>query len=195
MADGASPVALHAEISNDPLVQGGTARIVVRIVVDNPFHVQSAHPNDEYLIPTSVEVSGPAAICAGAVRYPVATETAPPPGSTDKPLSVYQNRVYVMVPLTIDQNAPVGPGKITVTVTTQACNADACNPPETKKIEIPVTVAAAGTATKTKDPAFFAAADKQKFMEPTIAPAPATQVVSEPARRAAAATGTAKEPK
>ncbi len=170
---GSSPVTVTAEISNEPVVQGGTARIAVKITVDPPYHVQSAHPNDEFLLGTLVEAEAPAGIHGGATKYPEAKEIPAPAGSTDKPLSVYEGTVYGVVPLTVDADAPAGAGTITVTVKTQACNADTCNPPETKKIQIPVTIAPAGTATKEKDPALFSAADKQKFVEAPAATAPA----------------------
>ena len=169
----ASPVTVTAEISNEPVVRGGTARIAVKITVDPPYHVQSAHPNDPFLIATSVGVQVPAGIHAGATRYPVAKEIPAPPGSTDKALSVYEGTVYAVVPLTIDKDAPAGAETITVKVTTQACNESTCNPPEKKTFKIPVMIAPVGTATKETDPELFAAAGKQEFAEEAATSAPA----------------------
>ncbi|MGN6369466.1 MAG: cytochrome c biogenesis protein CcdA [Phycisphaerae bacterium] len=186
---GPGPVNVTAKISNEPILQGSTARIAVKITIDPPFHVQSAHPNDEFLIATSIAATTPPGIHADATRYPQAKEIPAPPGSTDKPLSIYEGTVYALVPLTIDKDAPAGAATITVKVTTQACNADACDPPQTKKIQIPVTIAPAGAATKDNDPDFFAAADKQKFAEAPHDQPPATQpATSQPAATQGAAT-------
>ena len=186
---GRSPVAVKAEISNEPVVQGGTARIAVQITVEPPYHVQSAHPHDAFLIATSVKVEAPTGIQAGATKYPEAMEIPAPAGSTDKALSVYEGMVYALVPLTIDKDAPAGSATITVTVKTQACNASTCNPPETKKFKIAVTIAPAGTATKELDQEFFAAVEKQKFVE-----APASQPASQPAATQAASTASTPPP-
>jgi len=169
------PFEASAAIDSEPLVRGGTARIGVKIDINPEYHIQSATPHDEFLIPTTATLKEAAGIHAGAAKFPVASEVSGPAG-TPGTLSVYEGTVYILLPISMASDAPLGETTLELTVRAQACDESACLPPMTKKLKIPVTIAAAGTPTSAKEADFFAAADQQKYAASTpasTAPAPA----------------------
>jgi thiol:disulfide interchange protein DsbD len=191
-----SPVDVKAFLDSTPLPQGKTARIAVRFSVDPGFHIQSAKPHDEFLIPTSIDVKAPTGITVAPVRFPTADELKSPPGSDHPTIAVYQGIVYAIVPLTIAPDAPLGAGTLELTITTQACDDTSCQAPETRTLKIPITIAPAGTATTPNEPAAFASADKQTFapLPPPVPTTPTTAPSTPPATTLPAAATTATPP-
>ncbi|HEY6050801.1 MAG TPA: cytochrome c biogenesis protein CcdA [Thermoanaerobaculia bacterium] len=100
----------------------GTLRIDARIAAT--FHVNSHTPSEDYLIPTSVSLTLPAGVSAGEPRYPAGAMKKF--SFSEKPLSVYEGRFSIDVPLTWG-----GQGAVTVAgkLDFQACNDTQCYAP------------------------------------------------------------------
>ncbi|HYK42026.1 MAG TPA: cytochrome c biogenesis protein CcdA [Thermoanaerobaculia bacterium] len=88
------------------------------------FHVNSHRPSEDYLIPTSVALSLPAGVTAGEPKYPAGAMKKF--SFSEKPLSVYEGRFSIEVPLTgtAPAAAPIS-GKLNF----QACNDTQCYAP------------------------------------------------------------------
>src|SRR4029077_9208626 len=97
--------------------------------------------------------------------YPAGQEISGP-GSDGQStmISAYHGTVYILLPITIAAGAAPGPRTLSLALTTQACDKDSCFPPVTQKLEIESTIAADSAApAEQKDPAVFAAAERQTF--------------------------------
>ena len=74
-----------------------------------------------------------------------------PPGKNENypalgVLNVYTDEVTFTIPVTIDKNAAPGPLKLGGKASYQACNDEACFPPESPAFEVTITVVGATTA-------------------------------------------------
>ena len=84
----------------------------MEIAINGGYHVQSSRPHDKYLIPTVVRVGESAGIVFGEARYPVGEEIpGPGGGGKQETISVYEGRVYVVVPMTVAADAAPGRGR------------------------------------------------------------------------------------
>jgi thiol:disulfide interchange protein len=157
-------------VDRTPLVAGQDATLAVQVDVADGYHAQGAKPYDKYLVPTSVKFSAADGITADAPRYPVAKDIPTPEGLSDTTkMAVYEGRIFILIPIHIDAAATPGPRDLTVTLKSQACNEQSCNPPTTTPLKLTVEVAAPGAASTPQEKEAFDAARKQDMM-----PAPAT---------------------
>ena len=107
-------------------VQAGVDRGVVRIDarIKEGWHVNSHTPSEDYLIPTAVSLDPAAGVRFGPPRYPAGVSKKF--AFSDKPLSVYENRFTIEVPVeTGGVELPPLSGKIDF----QACNDSQCLAP------------------------------------------------------------------
>ncbi len=111
------------------LKPGATSQLEVEAEILPGWHINSNHPNSADFIRTTLSVTPPAAVKAGAVTYPPADEIAPAFSGGEK-LSVFTGTMKFTVPLSAaagfksDSGAEVG-----VTLEYQPCNDNICMPP------------------------------------------------------------------
>jgi thiol:disulfide interchange protein DsbD len=111
------------------LKPGATSQLEVEAEILPGWHINSDHPNSADFIRTTLSVTPPAAIKAGAVAYPPADEIAPAFSGGEK-LSVFTGTMKFMVPLSAAANfKPDSDGEIAVTLEYQPCNDNICMPP------------------------------------------------------------------
>ena len=75
----------------------GKARLHVDVRIAEGWHVNSHTPSEDYLIPTNVTLDPAASVTAGPARYPDGKLLKF--AFSDKPLSVYENRFAVDIPI------------------------------------------------------------------------------------------------
>jgi hypothetical protein len=121
------------------LAPGERGRVVVTIDLPEGCHVQSAHPADPFLIPTSVELEALPGVTVGEVVYPPAEYERYE--WTPVELSVYRGTVEVVVPIEVATDAPAGPLPIVGRVRFQGCSEYACLPPVERPVEVTLSVA------------------------------------------------------
>jgi thiol:disulfide interchange protein DsbD len=100
----------------------GTLRVMARISAG--WHVNSHVPSEDYLIPTSVQVTPAAGVTVGPARYPAGVSKKFT--FSEKPLSVYEDRFDVEVPVSWGGGAPPS---LSGTLEFQPCNDTQCLPP------------------------------------------------------------------
>ena len=95
------------------------------------WHVNAHEPRDEFLIPTTLELTPPPGQTAGAVAWPSPVERtlAFSPG---KPLLLYEGTVRLTAPL--DGTPASGGPPLRATLRYQACNDTTCLPPRTLEL-------------------------------------------------------------
>ena len=119
----------------------GTGTLSLEGNIAEGWHVNSHRPSEEYLIPTEVKLDAAPGVSFGTARYPegVLKKFA----FSEKPLSVYENRFTIEVPVTWAGGKPPSLSGI---IEYQACNDRQCNPPASAmfRAEIPEGAGAAG---------------------------------------------------
>ena len=101
------------------------------------YHVNSATPNDAYLIP--LRLTWDAGTLENATTsYP--TPTQEKYSFSEKPLSVLTGNITLRSKGTLAKTLPPGMATLTGKLRFQACTDKVCHPPRTMAISVPATV-------------------------------------------------------
>ena len=138
-----STAAAHAQtiggsIGNGTVAKGKTTRATVTMSIPGGLHVNSARPNSEYAIPTSVQVSSTGGVQVGRVAYPRGRNRRF--SFSESPINVYEGRVSFGFNVTVPAGFRGSTVRVNVTVRSQACTDEVCYPPRTKKITLTARV-------------------------------------------------------
>ena len=111
------------------LKPGATIQLKVEAEILPGWHINSNHPNSADFIRTTLSVTPPEAVKAGAVTYPPADEIAPAFSGGEK-LSVFTGTMKFTVPLSAAAGfKPDSGAEVAVTLEYQPCNDNICMPP------------------------------------------------------------------
>lgn len=146
----------HAYVSLAPVPKGKQFEIAVVADIARGFHINSHHPSDAYLIPTTLAAQLPAGFQLLDTHYP-AGRLEKFSFSPQKPLDVYTGSVTLQLRLLAHPNAALGATIIPVTLRFQACNDTTCLPPVNVSLRVPLEVAAAGARARAVHPEIFSA--------------------------------------
>ncbi len=158
-ADVPTPAAIvkpRAFVSLAPVPRGKEFQVAVAVDIAHGYHMNSHHPTDQYLIPTTLTPKLPTGFELLDTLYPaghVEKFSFSPKG-----LDVYSGSVTLKLRMVAHNDAPIGAVTFPVTLRYQACNDTACLPPVKVPVDVRVDVAAAGTATHAAHPEIFSAA-------------------------------------
>jgi thioredoxin:protein disulfide reductase len=139
------PVALEAYVSHSKIAPGGEFYVLVKLIVDEGWHVNSNKPNDEFLIPTELTLGEGAPVRIKNVDYP-SPKSVKFEFSPDAPLSVYDKEVWIKATITVNNDAKPGKIKFPVQATVQACDNRSCVAPVTHILLIPLEIDPAALA-------------------------------------------------
>ena len=128
-----------AYASFDPVARGKQIDIAVVMKIKEGFHVNARETTFDYLIPTDLKVESTAGFKTGAVKYPKGT-LVKFSFAKEQPLNVYAGTVVLLLPLTIDSNAPLGEQRLPLKLRYQACNDEVCLPPVTLPVDAVIHV-------------------------------------------------------
>src|SRR5207253_545449 len=95
-------------LSVDAAPQGSDLQLAVVVDVTKPYHINAHVVKDKFLIPTTLEVTAPSGLSAGAVVYPPSRTVT----VAGKSLDVYQERTILRVPVKVDPGAPAGDARL-----------------------------------------------------------------------------------
>jgi hypothetical protein len=152
----ATVVKPRAYVSSQPVPRGKQFEIAVVANIVAGYHVNSHHPTDPYLIPTTVAAELPKGLQLVGTIYPPGQEKRFP-FSPDKPLNVYSGSFTLRLKLTAQNDAALGPTTIPLTLRYQACNDAACLPPVKLPVSARVDIAAANASAHPLHPEIFRA--------------------------------------
>jgi len=155
------PVSVEGFCSLSTVPQGGEARLAVVLTTKGDWHVNANKVNDEFMIPTSLEVVAPEGVTVKAIVYPEGHEKKL--GFSDEVLALYQGTIPIGIVIEVARNVEPGPINVTANVTYQACDNEKCLAPETKMIGIPLTISAPTEAVDLTHPEVFANIDFSKL--------------------------------
>jgi DsbC/DsbD-like thiol-disulfide interchange protein len=132
-------------VSRDMVRAGETFQAALRLVIGPGWHVNANPVNDDFLIPTTVEIGGEGRFKALDTVYPEPVLARLPFSEAD--VALYSESALIGVLLRADDGLAPGNYVLKGTVTWQACNDVSCLPPETRGVEIEIVVAEPGQAT------------------------------------------------
>jgi len=148
-------------VSLDPVPQGKEFQIAVVVEIARGYHMNSHHPSDAYLIPTTLTPQVPAGFQLVDTIYPDG-HSQKFSFSPDKPLDVYSGSVTVKLKMLTQTSAPLGAITIPMTLRYQACNDSTCLPPVKLPVEAQVVVASADAKAHAGHPEVFAPPSSSK---------------------------------
>ena len=119
------------------LSAGQTAAAKLRVKLATGYHTNSNTPSDEYLIPLRLTwESAPLAVTS--IEYPKGQMEKY--AFAEKPLSVYTGDFELITHFQAPANAPKGLRTVSGKLRYQACSKNACYPPKTLVVQLPVEV-------------------------------------------------------
>jgi uncharacterized protein len=130
------PVTASAEEVKLPA--GGTAEAQVLLDIAEGYHVNANPPSDKFYIGTEVRAEPQEGVTPGKPVYPAAVTRKL--SFSDKPLSVYEGRAVIRLPLTADKGAAKGQHTFRARIRVQPCNDEACLPPREIDAAIPLNI-------------------------------------------------------
>jgi hypothetical protein len=135
-ARGPKYAVVSASASPVSIKPGGHGTLVVKVVIDPKFHINSAHPKDPNLIATVFQGSSIGGIKFGTPKYPADHSVTTSSGT----VAAYTGTAEIDVPFTVATNAKHGNYSLNGSLTYQGCNANACFPPKSDKISAELKV-------------------------------------------------------
>lgn len=120
------------------LTRGEPGTAIVRLQIQNGYHVNANPPSFRYLIPTQLELGGAKNIVAGAITYPAPLTKKF--SFADEPLKVYEGEAIIKAVLNAQPAAEAGKHNLSAKLRVQACDDNVCYPPGTIDLMVPVTV-------------------------------------------------------
>lgn len=119
------------------LAKGESGEAIVRLNIDNGYHVNANPPSFSYLIATELELTPAAGISVDFINYP--NGLSKKFSFADQPLSVYEGETELKVRLTAKSAQP-GTHNLSAKLRVQACDDQVCYAPGTMDLTLPVIV-------------------------------------------------------
>lgn len=138
---------IKSSVASDSLHPGSEVNVKVNVTVEQKWHINSNKPNDDFLIPSKLEIFSPDKIKLVKVGYPKGEELKF--DFSEKPLSVYEKEVVINAALKIPQALIAGTYKVVFTLEYQACNNMTCMPPNSVMDTLTIVVASNAVAAST----------------------------------------------
>jgi len=120
------------------LAKNTSGDAVVRLKVQDGYHVNANPASFSYLIPTELKVTSASGVSVDFITYPdPVTRTF---SFADEPLKVYEGDTMVKAKLKAAPSAETGTHNLSAQLRVQACNDQVCYPPGQIEVTIPVTI-------------------------------------------------------
>ncbi|MEM7356843.1 MAG: protein-disulfide reductase DsbD domain-containing protein, partial [Acidobacteriota bacterium] len=121
---------------------GSTAKLAARVQVDDHWHVNSNTPTEDYLIPTELSFELPGIPLEPWFEYP-----ADKPFKLDgfeEPIAVYDGAFTIFADIDLPADLPAGAIEGEAALLYQACDDKQCEPPETLRYPVRLTIGSGG---------------------------------------------------
>lgn len=141
-------------VSLDPVPRGKEFHVAVVADIASGFHMNSHKPTDEYLIPTTLKPELPPGFELIDTIYPKG-KLAKFSFSPEHPLDVYSDTVTLVLRLSAQSTAKLGPTEIPMTLRYQACNDSTCLPPVKLPLSAKFILAEEGVTPREVHPEIF----------------------------------------
>lgn len=133
----ASSQTVKGSIGNGTAKRGISTRGSVVLEIPHGLHVNSNRPNNEYLIPTVVRLTG-SGVKITKVIYPRGKDRKF--NFSEKTLNVYEGTIVFPFTVTVPKSFRGKNIKVNATVEFQACTEEVCYPQRSEKVSITAAV-------------------------------------------------------
>jgi thiol:disulfide interchange protein DsbD len=120
-------VSVRAIGSGETLKAGQPYEFTLELTIANPYHINSDHPLQDFLIPTSLEFEPQPGITFGKIVFPQATIKKLP--VSDSPMALFEGTVKIAAEFIPSSNPVNKDVTIRGKIRYQACNDRVCLPP------------------------------------------------------------------
>ena len=127
----------------DKLPLNGQLKIAVKVNIEEGWHINSDTPNDEFLIPTSFDLLSDRNFEITKVKYP--DPLILDMSFSDEPASVFEGEFFIGAIIDVPEDLELGDHQIPVELYYQACNDQTCEPPQTVKSILEISVVNSST--------------------------------------------------
>jgi DsbC/DsbD-like thiol-disulfide interchange protein len=120
------------------LAPGESGDVLVRLQIQNGYHVNANPPSQSFLKPTEIELKPQEGFSVEFITYPdplLKTFTF-----SETPLKVYEGETNLKVRLLADKTATPGKHNLSATLRVQACDEKVCYAPGALPVTVPVNV-------------------------------------------------------
>jgi len=153
-AEGIKPVkSLELLADQDGVRSGESLRLAVKVSLDGEYHVNSHVPSEEFLIPTTFELSPPEGLASGAWEFPKGKSKKFP--FSDTPLSIYDGTFIIQGSLKAAAGSSPGQKQVRGVLKYQACTSQRCFPPKKEEVTLVVQVVPPGAPVQHLHPEIF----------------------------------------
>ena len=120
------------------LAKGESGEAIIRLRIDNGYHVNANPPSFSYLIATELSLTPAAGLSVDFINYP--NGQTKKFSFSEQPLSVYEGETNLKVRLSAAKTAQPGAHNLSGKLRVQACDDQVCCAPGTMDLTLPVTV-------------------------------------------------------
>jgi len=139
-------VKIKAYQSFDKVIPGTEFKIAAKINIDPQWHINSNKPYEDFLIPSVLSVDTTTGFNLYKIKYPVSHDRKL--AFSDKPLSVYENEIYIGALVMSPAKLKPGTYRLAVTFDYQSCNDKTCLPPNKALDTLSIELAAKDAVVK-----------------------------------------------
>lgn len=108
---------------------------VLTLNIKPGYHINSNQPEEDYLIPTSLNWQSPSLLLK-SISYPTGEHVTY--SFSSEPLSVYSGKVRIVSTFHVPETLQKKPQSLLGSLLYQACNNTACFPPKTISVTVPL---------------------------------------------------------
>jgi DsbC/DsbD-like thiol-disulfide interchange protein len=120
------------------LGKGESGQAIVRLQIQNGYHVNANPPSFSYLKATELELTPAHGVSVEFMTYPdPLTKTF---SFSEAPLKVYEGETTLKAMLKASPSAEAGKHNLSAKLRVQACDDEVCYPPGTIDLTVPVTI-------------------------------------------------------
>lgn len=124
--------------SYDQIHSGMNFKIALRVYILGTWHINSNVPAEDFLVATNMDIPSESSFSFSEFKYPEALSLFLE--FSERPVSVFEGELLIGGVIPIPEDITLGKHTIPLQFTYQACNDQACLPPETLEKEITITV-------------------------------------------------------
>jgi DsbC/DsbD-like thiol-disulfide interchange protein len=139
-------IGLNGFFAADKAQRGRTIQAAIVMDIPGGYHVNANKPLGKYAIATTVKIDAPGGIKASPVTYPRANVHSF--SFSKERLAVYEGRAVMRFNVTIPANFEPGVTELRASVRFQSCSNDACFPPVTRIVTMPIGIVGANESVK-----------------------------------------------
>jgi DsbC/DsbD-like thiol-disulfide interchange protein len=139
-------IGLSGFYSTDRAQRGRTVQAAVVVDIPQGYHVNANKPLGKYAVPTVLRIEAPGGVRIGPILYPRANVRKF--SFSNESLAVYEGRLVLRFNVTVPANFGQGAAELRARLRYQSCTDDTCFQPETREVNMPISVVGANESVK-----------------------------------------------